>query len=104
MCVLFIAFWATAVHAADLKDASIVVTANAPSPERKAATMLSEEIEKRTRIRLPITNRRTGAAPSIVLGQSAEIPQDLANQLVPATPGAEGYRVQTIGNTDRRRG
>jgi len=96
--VLFVVFWATAAQAADLKDASIVVTANAPNPERKAAIMLSEEVERRTRIRLPITNRRTGVAPSIVLGQSAEIPQDLANQLIPATPGADGFRVQSIGN------
>ncbi len=83
------------VHGADLKDAIIV----APANERQAARMLSEEIEKRTRIRLPVRNERAGSAPAIVLGLAAEIPQNLLNQLVPAAPGADGYRVQSVGNT-----
>jgi hypothetical protein len=99
---LFFAFWASAVHGADLKNAIIVALPNAPSPERKAAAMLTEEIEKRTRIRLPIRDHWTGAVPAILLGQEAElrkIARRLARQVIPAVPGADGYRLQSIGDT-----
>jgi hypothetical protein len=98
-CALLVIFCAASAHAADLKDADIVVLANAHNPEKQAATMLSEEIEKRTRIRLPVRNQRTAGAPAILLGQESEIPQEMRSQLIPATPGADGYRVQSIGNT-----
>ena len=95
---LFFAFCASAAHGADLKNAVIVVPARAPSPERKAAQMLSEEIEKRTRVRLPVSEHRTGSVPAILLGQSSELAPALMARMIPATPGADGYRVQSIGN------
>ena len=46
---LFFAVSLSVARGADLNNAVIVAPPLAPSPERKAAIMLSEEIEKRTR-------------------------------------------------------
>jgi hypothetical protein len=79
--------------AMDLRDATIVAPSTLPSPERKAAAMLSDEIAKRTRIRIPVAER-AGSGPAILVGHD---PKEA--RLLPAVPGADGYRVQTIGNT-----
>jgi hypothetical protein len=50
---LFVAL-AASLMAADFKEAVIVLPANPTVPERKAAQMLTEEIEKRTQLRLKI--------------------------------------------------
>ncbi len=70
--------------ALDLKNATIVAPSTLASPERKAAQMLSEEIEKRTRVRIPVADR-AGAGPSITLGHDSKDP-------------ADGYRVQASSN------
>lgn len=92
--------WLTIVaRAADLSSAVIVAAPDSPSPERKAAAMLADEIEKRTRIRVPIRDRWTGSVPAIVLGEGSGLralaPQ-LADRLIPPAPGADGYRLQSI--------
>ena len=79
--------------AADLKSAVIVAPATLRSPEKKAATMLADEIEKRTRIRLPIAAAWSGSGPAILLGPA---PPASPTASRPAVPGADGYRVQTI--------
>lgn len=79
--------------AIDLKSAVIVAPAALASPEKKAAAMLVDEIEKRTRIRLPIAAAWSGSGPAILLGQP---PAKFTNRLTPAVPGADGYRVQAI--------
>jgi hypothetical protein len=94
---LFLLF-ALCASGADLRNAVIVVPASAPSPERKAAVMLAEEIEKRTRVRLPVKDFWTGSVPAILLGQSSELAPGLVAQMIPATPGADGYRVQSMVN------
>ncbi|HWZ30481.1 MAG TPA: hypothetical protein VNX18_04075 [Bryobacteraceae bacterium] len=79
--------------AMDLRNATIVAPSTLPSPERKAAAMLSDEIAKRTRIRIPVAER-AGSGPAILMGHE---PKEV--RLLPAVPGADGYRVQTLGNT-----
>ena len=60
--------------------------------------MLTEEIAKRTQIRLPITNVPPGAGhPAIALGTAAELGAR-ANGLPAATAGADGYRVKRSEN------
>ena len=59
----------------DLTSSVIVVAADAPTPEQKAADMLADEIEKRTYVRLPIAHEWPGDAASVIaLGTN----QDLA--------------------------
>ncbi len=72
--------------ALDLSRAVIVSPPSLAGPERKAAAMLSDEIAKRTRIRMPIRDRATG--PSIVLGHATGI----------TTGPADGFRVETSGD------
>src|SRR5690242_10052265 len=57
--------------ALDLKNATIVAPPGLASPEKKAAAMLGAEIEKRTRIRLPIAERAPASGAAIVLGPEA---------------------------------
>jgi hypothetical protein len=83
--------------AMDLRNAAVVVPASAPSPERKAAVMLVEEIEKRTRIRLRVADGWAGSKPVILLGQARELGQiapELVDRLIAAVPGADGFRIQ----------
>jgi len=74
------------VRATDLKPAVVV----APS-HSKAAALLTDEVEKRTRIRLPIVSSKPASGPMIVLGQA---PPGLA-----VTPGADGYRIRNVAGT-----
>jgi hypothetical protein len=86
-----------AARALDLKNATIVTAPNAASPEKKAAAMLADEIEKRTRLRLAVTERWSGAGPAILVGQESElrgIARKFADGLPAAAAGADGYRVQ----------
>src|SRR3954468_8501719 len=77
------ALWAIAAHALDLKNAVIVAT----PAEKKIASMLTEEIEKRTRIRLAVSDRAPSAGASIVLS---------GKPAIAAVRGADGYRVQVV--------
>jgi len=82
-------------HAIDLKNATVVAPAGLSGPGKKAVAMLVDEVEKRTRIRLPVSERRAGTGPAIVVTQEAG-------------GRAEGYRiriadgvVQVAGNDAR---
>jgi hypothetical protein len=72
------------LQALDLRQAVIV----AGPQDRMVARMLTEEIEKRTRIRLPIAEKASGAA--IVVG---------GRPTIAAVPGADGYRVQVVNGS-----
>ena len=50
--------------AVDVRTAVIWVAPGAASPEKKAASMLSEEIAKRTQIRLEVTNVAAAGRPT----------------------------------------
>jgi hypothetical protein len=82
-----------ACAAADLRNAVIVVPRGAPSPERKAAQMLSEEIARRSQIRLEVAESGAAGRPAIELGTAAELGARAAG-LPPAATGADGYRVK----------
>jgi Glycosyl hydrolase family 20, domain 2 len=85
----------------DLRNGVIVVQGPegtpAPNPEQKAAQMLSEEIAKRTQIRLEIAHAAPGDRPVIALGTAAELGPRAAG-LPAATAGADGYRVKAGAN------
>ncbi len=74
---------ASSACALDLRDAVIVVPSGAPSPVRKAGQMLTEEIAKRTQLRLPIAAPAAGR-PAIILKT--------------ATGPADGYRIETTAS------
>jgi len=75
---------ATSLHALDLRTATIV----AGPQDRKVATMLQQEIEKRPRLTLPIAERAAG--PAITIS---------GRPTIPAVAGPEGYRLQVVNNT-----
>jgi hypothetical protein len=74
-----------AASAMDLRNAVVFLPSGAASPEKKAAQMLTEEIAKRTQIRLEVTNSAPASGrPVIALETSARGP-------------ADGYQVKAIG-------
>ncbi len=64
---LFTLLLASMVHALDFSGATIVVPADAPARQQNAARMLSEEITKRTQLRIPVANLMPGKGPAILL-------------------------------------
>lgn len=87
------------VHALDLKNAVIVTPPNLSGPERKAVTMLVEEVEKRTQVRLPtMTAWPASNAPVIAVGNRSTLQQfagPYSKELlaVRKASGPEGYRL-----------
>ena len=59
-------------HAMDLRKATIVVAPNAPLPMRTAARMLSEEIAKRTQVRLPVRDTASGVTVRLENGTGVQ--------------------------------
>src|SRR5215472_9749307 len=67
LCALF----AASLAAADFSHATIVLPASASTPQKKAAQMLTEEIEKRTQLRLKIAPQAPDSTPAISLKSAA---------------------------------
>jgi hypothetical protein len=66
------AAWNASAATLDFRNAVIVIPADASMPEKKAAVMLAEEIEKRTQLRLKVeTHAAAGAA--FILGRTNQI-------------------------------
>src|SRR5215469_16115201 len=86
-------------YAMDLKNAVMVAPIGLAPPERKAAVMLSDEIERRTRIRLPIADRWPQSGPPIFVGREAQLWAMHSMELMPPASGAEGYRLHIEANT-----
>jgi hypothetical protein len=64
---MLLAAWSAAPAATlDFKNAVIVLPANPSVPEKKAAAMLSEEIEKRTQLRPKVRSEPT-SGPAFIL-------------------------------------
>ncbi len=79
----------------DLTTATIVVAADATPRERAAATMLLEEVQRRSLARWSIADRATSGA-AIHVGRLATLRRGpLASRLSGPAPGAEGYRVSS---------
>src|SRR6478672_8615144 len=76
----------SSANALDLKNAVIVAAPH----EKKIAAMLTEEIEKRTRIRLAVSERAPASGASIVLS---------GRPTIAAVRGADGYRVQVLNGS-----
>src|SRR6476659_676577 len=93
--ILLLTVLASSLYSLDLKNATIV----AGPQDRKAAQMLTEAIEKRTRIRLAVAERAPASGATIVLG---------GRPTIPAVAGADGYRVEVangsviLAGNDRR--
>lgn len=87
--------------AVDLKNAVVVSPRNLTGPESKAVTVLVEEVEKRTQMRLPVQNAMPEAGkPAIVVGTTAKLANvagSLLRGMIAAPHGDEGFRVETIG-------
>jgi hypothetical protein len=83
----------------ELSHAVIVSPPGAQGPVRQAALLLADEIARRTRIRLPIADRWPAGAPAIFVGTEAQLPSLHPMSLLPPAAGADGYRIQTEGNT-----
>ncbi|MGA2266875.1 MAG: hypothetical protein ABSH44_00270 [Bryobacteraceae bacterium] len=99
LCAALGRLLATPALALDLKNSVVVTSASLTGPEKKAAAMLADEIERRSRIRLPVTDRWSGSGAAILIGQESglrSLSPKLAAGLAPAPSGAEGYRVQVI--------
>jgi hypothetical protein len=84
------------VSAADLdfRGAVIVIPAGATVPEQKAAAMLSQEIEKRTQLRLKLQTAQPASGPAFVLGRADQV-KALAPQLAGAPDKAEGFTLRS---------
>ena len=90
---------AVSAHAIDIKTATIVSPASLTAPERKAAVVLSDEIERRTRIRIPIAAAWPPAGPVIFVGEEAQLRTMRPQRVIAPAAGAEGYRLQIAGST-----
>ncbi len=92
----------------DLKDAVVVTPPNLSAPEKKAVTMLVEEVEKRSHVRWPVMNEWPSSnATTIVVGQRdtlESLGSLLAAELRSIVPGsgAEGYQLAVRGHTGDR--
>ncbi len=58
---------ASALLGAHFENAVVVLPGSATTPQKKAAQMLVEEVEKRTQLRLHISSQTTAGAPAIYL-------------------------------------
>lgn len=103
--LVLIAVWIPSTRAQstlDLAQAVVFFPDAATPPERKAAQLLVEEIERRTRIRLKTsTVWPAGIGPVIAVGQGSTLAK--AGRVPPAAvtakPAAEGYQVRVEAGT-----
>src|ERR1035437_9359793 len=86
---------AASAAALDLKNAVVVAPASLTAPEKKAAAMLVDEIAKRTRIRLAVSETWSGVRPAILVCQESGLRAlggNVSARLIPAAAGTEGFR------------
>lgn len=98
-CLLLLSTF-TPVTALDLKNAVVVAPQNLTLQEKAAVTVLVEEVQKRTQMKLVVqsTMPRTGT-PAIVVGTSGKLAGPAGtrlNRMVAAPRGDEGFRVQVV--------
>ena len=93
---------AEAADSIDLTNAVVVAPGDLSPREKKAVTMLVEEVAKKTQIHWTVAAEwpKTLGVPVIAVGRESNLQRDFP-QIVPwlkrlaAPAGAEGYRVQT---------
>ncbi|MBU6402207.1 MAG: hypothetical protein KGS61_17955, partial [Verrucomicrobia bacterium] len=99
LLVIFAHALATA-RGADLSRATLVTPPNLSAPERKAITMLVEEVEKRSRVRWPIAQAWPAAPTPVVAVGPASALRDFGGKFAadlaadPGVAGAEGFRIR----------
>ncbi|MEO8027544.1 MAG: hypothetical protein ABI823_13775, partial [Bryobacteraceae bacterium] len=89
------------LSALDLKKAVVVAPAKLTMQESAAVSVLVEEVQKRTQMRLAVQNSLPAAGtPAIIVGTNANL-AGLAgvplSRMAAAPRGAEGFRVQAVG-------
>ncbi len=86
----------------DLTTAQLVLAPAMTGPEKKAAQMLVEEVEKRSNVRWKITAQTSAGQPAVFLGRLSELTRafpELAASLKTAGNGKqEGYHILTLKN------
>ena len=87
--------------ALDFRNATIVVAAQASTPQQKGAKMLAEEIEKRTQLRLKIASAPVPGQPAFILGRVEAVKKLAPSVGASVKPGpAEGFTlVSSAGGT-----
>ncbi len=101
---LAVALTAPAVlPAADLRNSSIVLAEGSTKPQQKAAQMLSEEIEKRTQLRLKTVSSMPSDGPVIVLGLASRLKSSKLPGVasIPNGGPADGFTVITSATGSR---
>lgn len=88
LALLIVSSAASSALALDFTGATIVVPADAPGRQKNAARMLSEEITKRTQLRLTIAPTMPSKGPAILLRTGT-------------MPGPEGFSLTSSHETDR---
>ncbi len=91
-----IAAFASMSFAADFKQAVVVLAGSPTTPQKKAAQMLVEEIEKRTQLRLKISSEVPQGAPAIYLGLAGAV-----RKVAPSIPAGGSAESFTLVSTDR---
>jgi hypothetical protein len=99
---------ANGAQSVDLSRAVVVVSANAPGPEQKAAQMLIDEVARRTDVRWSRTNALPASGTAIVIGTVAELRlvDDAAKLSLPPAVGrsrADGFSIWCTGDRAARR-
>jgi hypothetical protein len=95
-CAAAIALLTSVCFAGDFKQAVVVLAGSPTVPQKKAAQMLVEEIEKRTQLRLKISSDAPPGSPAIYLGLAGAVRKFAPS--IPSTGSAESF---TLVSTDR---
>ena len=91
---IFLLAMAAPILALDLKQATVVAPPTFSAREKKAVTVLVEEVEKRSQIRWPIS-AQAGSGPAVVVSNASRGPKE------GYTVAVEGNRVRVEGNDAR---
>ncbi|MBI4906731.1 MAG: hypothetical protein HY820_24090 [Acidobacteria bacterium] len=96
--VLLLFLFALSCYALDFRNAVIVTGENPPARAKKTATMIAEEIEKRTQLRLKVVTQAAATRAAIVLAKGSGVAEGFSV----ATSAQGGRAVATVtGNDDR---
>src|ERR1700733_15488309 len=88
---------ASALFGAHFEKAVVVLAGSPTTPQKKAAQMLVEEIEKRTQLRLKISGDVPQGAPAIYLGLAGAVRKFAPS--IPANGSAESFTLVSTEKT-----
>src|ERR1700674_1344581 len=96
-CIAAITLLTSTGFAGDFKQAVVVLAGSPTTPQKKAAQMLVEEIEKRTQLRLKISGDVPQGAPAIYLGLAGAVRKFAPS--IPANGSAESFTLVSTEKT-----